>query len=41
MLIDVQRFVDAENPYWEELELMLTRVEANPDRGSIWAKQNV
>jgi uncharacterized membrane protein SpoIIM required for sporulation len=32
MLIDVQRFVDAENPYWEELELMLTRVEANPDQ---------
>src|SRR4029453_10350624 len=32
MLIDVQRFVEVENPYWQELETMLQRVEANPDQ---------
>jgi uncharacterized membrane protein SpoIIM required for sporulation len=31
VLIDVQKFVDSEGPYWEELEAVLKRVEADPD----------
>lgn len=31
MIIDVQRFVEQEKHYWEELEAILKRLEANPD----------
>ena len=32
MLIDVQKFVDSESPYWEELEQTLIRLESDPDQ---------
>jgi uncharacterized membrane protein SpoIIM required for sporulation len=31
MLIDVQKFVIVESPFWEELESILNKMEANPD----------
>src|SRR2546421_3918960 len=32
MIIDLQRFVAAERPFWAELETALTKLEAQPDR---------
>lgn len=32
MIIDVQKFVQSERSYWEELETVLRKVEAEPDR---------
>src|SRR5262245_32581382 len=32
MIIDLQRFVETERRYWEELETILRSLEGNPDR---------
>ena len=32
MIIDLPRFVAAEQPYWDELEKMLNRLDADPER---------
>src|SRR5438067_13466989 len=32
MIIDLERFVAAERPYWDEFERMLDRLDASPDR---------
>ena len=32
MIIDLQRFVAAERPFWTELEISLSKLEAQPDR---------
>ena len=31
MIIDLQKFSSAEQPFWQELEAILDRIENNPD----------